>query len=102
MICPLNFFQACEDYDQFRIANGMSPLLRHHKGHRKCNKGLARAASLVGGQKNAHQSIFLYNIIQSSRISLARNSVFIGPNSFEFGTETRYIVSQETPKFGAN
>ena len=27
-----------EDCDQFRIANGASPLVRHHKGHRSNNK----------------------------------------------------------------
>ena len=35
---PLNFFQAQEDCDQFRIVNGTSPLLRYHKGHRSNNK----------------------------------------------------------------
>ena len=35
---PLNFFQTREDCDQFRIANGASPLLRHHKGHVSNNK----------------------------------------------------------------
>ena len=46
MISSLNFFQAREDCDQlglqmvreFRIANGTSPWLRHHKGHRSNNK----------------------------------------------------------------
>ena len=33
MIGPLNFFQVREDCDQFRIANGTSLLLCHHKGH---------------------------------------------------------------------
>ena len=35
---PLNFFQAREDCYRFRVANGTSPLLRHHKGHRSNNK----------------------------------------------------------------
>ena len=31
---PSKFFRARVDCDQFRIASGASPLLRHHKGHR--------------------------------------------------------------------
>ena len=31
MVGPLIFFQAREDCDQARIANGTSPLLSHHK-----------------------------------------------------------------------
>ena len=42
----LHFFQGREDCDQFRIANGMSPLLRHHNGHRS-NTTRTRAASLT-------------------------------------------------------
>ena len=38
LIGSLNFFQALEDCDQFRIANGMSPLVRYHKGHRSNKK----------------------------------------------------------------
>ena len=30
------------------------------------------------------------------------NSVFIGPNNFKFGTETRCMVLHAIPKFGAN
>ena len=33
LIGPLNCFQDRKDCDQFRIANGTSPLLRLHKGH---------------------------------------------------------------------
>ena len=33
LIGPLNFFQASEECDKFRIANGTSPLLHHHKCH---------------------------------------------------------------------
>ena len=48
LIGPLNFFQAHEDCDRFRIANGTSPLLRHshHKGHRSTRTTyVARLAS---------------------------------------------------------
>ena len=38
LIGPLNFFQAHEDCDQRRIANGTSLSLRHHKGHKSNNK----------------------------------------------------------------
>ena len=38
LIGPLNFFQAREECDQFRTANGMNSLLRHHKGNRSNNK----------------------------------------------------------------
>ena len=48
--------------------------------------------SHVGGHKNAHQPIFPYNIIENSPISLAHNTVFFGPNSVKFGTETSYVV----------
>ena len=53
-------------------------------------------------------SIFKFDdVMPTSRIenyptSLAHNSVFIGPNGSKFGTETFYIVSQATLKFGGN
>ena len=34
-----------------------------------------------GGQKNAHQPIFSFNVIEGSPTSLACNFVFIGPNN---------------------
>ena len=46
--------------------------------------------------KNAHQPIFPYYIIESSAIPLAHNSIFICPNTFKFGTETRYIALKTT------
>ena len=52
--------------------------------------------------KNAHQPIFPYYIIEKSPTSLAHNSVLIGPNNFESGTETRCMVLQAVSKFGAN
>ena len=42
--------------------------------------------------KRTPQSIFPYNIIEHSPTSFAHNSVFIGPNDFKFGTETRFVV----------
>ena len=45
-------------------------------------------SSHVGGQKNAHQPIFPYNIIENYPTSLAYNSVFVGPNNIKFGTKT--------------
>ena len=48
--------------------------------------------SYVGGQKNAHRLIFPYNVIEHSPTSLACNSVFVGPNDFKFGTNTRCVV----------
>ena len=48
--------------------------------------------SLVGRQKNAHQLILPCNIIESRQTSLAHNSAFIGPNNFQFGTETCCMV----------
>ena len=47
-----------------------------------------------GGQKNAHQPIFPYKVIENSLTSLAHNSVFIDPNDFKFGTQTRFMVLQ--------
>ena len=41
---------------------------------------------------SAHQPILPYNIIENPPTSLAHNSVFIGPNNFKFGTETRFMV----------
>ena len=43
--------------------------------------------SHVGEQKNAHQPIFLSNVIENSPTSLAYNSVFVGLNNFKFGTD---------------
>ena len=45
-----------------------------------------------GGQKNAHQPIFSYNLIENSLTSLAFNFVFIAPNNFKFGTKTYHMV----------
>ena len=42
---------------------------------------------------------YVYNIIENSPNSFARNSDFIGPNVFKFGTETRFMVISN---FGAN
>ena len=47
-----------------------------------------------GGQKNAHQPIFPYNVIKNSPTSLACNFVLIGPNNFKFGTKTRSMIFQ--------
>ena len=59
--------------------------------------------SHVGGQKNAHQLIFPYNIIENSPTSLAHNSAFIVPNiSFKLGTETPCLVLWAISKFGPN
>ena len=38
------------------------------------------------------QPIFPYNTIENSPTPFARNSVFVGPNDFKFGTETRFMV----------
>ena len=51
-----------------------------------------------GGQKNAHQPIFPYNIIENSQTSLAHNSVLIVPNNFKFGTETCCMVLKPKSK----
>ena len=48
--------------------------------------------SHVGGQDNAPKPILPYNIIENSLTSFARNSVFVGPNDFKFGTETRFMA----------
>ena len=56
----------------------------------------------IGGQQNAHQPIFPYNVIVSSSSSLAHNSAFIVSNNFNFGTEARCMVFQAPSKFGAN
>ena len=39
------------------------------------------SGSHVGGQKNANQPIFPYNVMKNSPISFAHNSVFYGPTS---------------------
>ena len=48
--------------------------------------------SHIGGQKNAHQPIFPYSIIENSPTSLGHKSVFIGPNTFKYGKETSCMV----------
>ena len=53
-------------------------------------------------QKNAHQPIFPFYIIENSPTSLTHNSVFFGRNSFKFGTETRFMVLQAISKYGRN
>ena len=58
--------------------------------------------SHYGGQKNAHQPNFPYNLTKNYPTSLVRNSVFIGPNNFKFGTKTRYIVLQAISKCRGN
>ena len=40
--------------------------------------------------------------MEISLISLAHNSVSIGPNDFKSDTETRHMVLQAISKFGAN
>ena len=46
------------------------------------------------------QPIFPYNIMQNSQTSFAaRYSVFVGPNDFKFGIETRFMVLQAISKF---
>ena len=40
-----------------------------------------------GGQRNAHQPIFPYNVIENSLTSLACNFVFIGQNNFKFSAK---------------
>ena len=44
--------------------------------------------SHVGGQENAHQSIYPYNITENSPNSFTRSFVSYGPNDFKFGIET--------------
>ena len=60
--------------------------------------------SHVGGQENAQQPIFphIYNIIENSPTSFARNCVFVGPNDFTFGTETNLMVFLAISKFGTS
>ena len=52
----------------------------------------SNCGSHVGGQNNANQSIFPYDIIENPVTSLARNSVFNSPNNFKFGTKTLYCL----------
>ena len=58
--------------------------------------------SHVGGQENAHQPIFPYNIIENPPASFACNSVFVDPNDFKFGRGTRFMVLLAISKFGVN
>ena len=51
--------------------------------------------SHVGAQKNAHQPIFPYNIIESYPTPLAYNSVFVGLNNFKF--DTKKVVWSNRP-----
>ena len=48
--------------------------------------------SHVGGEENAHQPIFPYNMIENSPNFLAHNSISIDANNFKFGTETCVVV----------
>ena len=41
-----------------------------------------------------------YNIIENSPTSLAHTSVFVNPNNFRFGTETRMIFLDQTKIWG--
>ena len=58
--------------------------------------------SMVGGQKNTHETISCYNIIENSQTSLDHNFVAICPNDFKFGTETNYIVLKAILVFEKN
>ena len=49
--------------------------------------------SHVGGQKNAHQPVFPYNVIENYPTSLALDSVFDGPNDFRFGADVTSLGS---------
>ena len=51
-------------------------------------ENLYTSGSLDRRKKNTHWSIFPYNIIENSQISLVHNSVFTVPSTFKFGTET--------------
>ena len=57
-------------------------------------------AMLVGGQKNAHQPIFPYSIIEKSPASLAHDSIFVDRNKSKFGTKARCMVQRTISKFG--
>ena len=48
--------------------------------------------SHVGGQNNAHQPIFPYNMTANSPTSMAYTSAVFVPNNFKFGTKTHYMV----------
>ena len=48
-----------------------------------------------GGQQNAHQPIFPYNMIGNSQTSLAHNSVFIVPKNFKL--VQRHVVWSYRP-----
>ena len=48
-----------------------------------------------GGQENAHQPIFAYNIIENSQTSFARNSGFFGPN--DFNLVQRHVLWSHRP-----
>ena len=56
----------------------------------------------VGGQENAYQPIFPYNIIENSQKSFARDPVFVGPNDFKSGTETPFISLLTISKLETN
>ena len=58
--------------------------------------------SHVDGQKNTHQPICPYNIIENSATSLTHNSVPGGPNDLRFGTETCYMILHAIVKFEGN
>ena len=60
------------------------------------------SCSHVGRQKNVHQPVFPYNVIENPPTFLAHNSAIDGPNDFKFGTETCYMVFQGILKFGRN
>ena len=51
--------------------------------------------------KECPQPIFLYNATENSPTFLAHNSVFIDPDNFKFGTETRYVFLLAISEFGA-
>ena len=71
------------------IASGIISIHLHYGSH-------------VGGQENALQPIFPYNIIENFPTSFACNSLFVGSNDFKYDTKTCFIVLLAVSKFGAN
>ena len=66
LIGPSNLFQADDDCDQFRTANGASLLLRHHEGHSSNNKDSCSKSTLLFTISNSWPLVFGKGSFRSS------------------------------------
>ena len=56
----------------------------------------------VGGQRNVHQSVFPYNIIENLSNSIAHNSSTVDSNDFKFDRKTKLTFLRTMIKLEMN